>query len=159
MDQIDKNILNIIQTGFPIAARPYAVIGGQVGLSEDEAYDRIMRLKDEKIIRRIGATFDSRKLHFTSTLCACKCPPEKLEEVAAIVSSFPQVTHNYERNHAYNLWFTVIAESEEKLQAILDQVAERGGIDKVRSMPALHIIKIKVDFQFKDKKEKEGAKA
>lgn len=159
MDRIDKEILNIIQTDFPVAARPYAVIGERVGISEDEAFERIMRLKDEQIIRRIGATFDSRKLHFTSTLCALKCPPEKLEEVAAIVNGFPQVTHNYERNHAYNLWFTVIAESEEKLQAILDEISERGGVDKVRSMPASRIIKIKVDFKFKDKKEKEAAKA
>ncbi|MFQ5431171.1 MAG: AsnC family transcriptional regulator [Nitrospinota bacterium] len=159
MDQIDKDILNIIQTGFPIAARPYAVIGEKVGLSEDDTFDRIMRLKNENIIRRIGATFDSRKLHFTSTLCALKCPPEKLEDVAAIVSGFPQVTHNYQRNHAYNLWFTVIAESKEKLQAILDEISERGGVDKVRSMPASQIIKIKVDFKFKDKKETQGAKA
>ena len=159
MDQLDKDILNIIQTGFPIAARPYAEIGEKVGLSEDEAFERIMRLRDEKIIRRIGATFDSRKLHFTSTLCALKCPPEKLEAVAEIVSGFPQVTHNYERAHAYNLWFTVIAESEEKLQAILSEISERGGVDKVRSMPAKKLIKIKVDFKFKDKKEKEGAKA
>lgn len=159
MDQLDKDILNIIQTGFPITARPYAVIGEQVGLSEDEAFDRIMKLREKNVIRRIGATFDSRKLHFTSTLCALKCPPEKLEEVAKIVSSFPQVTHNYERAHAYNLWFTVIAESEERLQAILDEISERGGVDKVRSMPAKKIIKIKVDFKFKDKKEKAGAKA
>ena len=159
MDQLDKDILNIIQTDFPLAAHPYAVIGERVGLSEDEAYDRIMRLKDEKIIRRIGATFDSRKLHFTSTLCALKCPPEKLEAVAAIVGSFPQVTHNYERNHTYNLWFTVIAESQERLQAILDEISERGGVDKVRSMPAKKLIKIKVDFKFKDKKKTEGAKA
>ena len=159
MDQLDKDILNIIQTGFPIAARPYAEIGEKVGLSEDDAFERIMRLRDEKIIRRIGATFDSRKLHFTSTLCALKCPPEKLEEVAAIVSGFPQVTHNYERAHAYNLWFTVIAESQERLQAILDEISERGGVDKVRSMPATKLIKIKVDFKFKDKKETQGAKA
>ena len=159
MDQKDKEILNIIQTGFPIAARPYAEIGEKVGLSEDEAFERIMRLRDEKIIRRIGATFDSRKLHFTSTLCALKCPPEKLEAVAEIVSGFPQVTHNYERAHAYNLWFTVIAESEEKLQAILSEISERGGVDKVRSMPAKKLIKIKVDFKFKDKKETQGAKA
>ena len=159
MDQLDKDILNIIQTGFPIEARPYAIIGEKVGLSEDEAYDRIMKLKEEKIIRRIGATFDSRKLHFTSTLCALICPPEKLEAVAKIVSSFPQVTHNYERAHTYNLWFTVIAESQEKLQAILDEISEKGGVDKVRSMPAKKLIKIKVDFKFKDKKEKEGAKA
>ena len=159
MDEIDKKILNIIQTGFPIEANPYAIVGEQVGLSEDEAFKRIMKLKEDGVIRRIGATFDSRKLHFTSTLCALKCPPEKLEDVAKIVSSFPQVTHNYERAHAYNLWFTVIAESEERLQAILSEISERGGVDKVRSMPAKKLIKIKVDFKFKDKKEKEGAKA
>jgi DNA-binding Lrp family transcriptional regulator len=151
MDQLDRDILNIIQTDFPIAASPYADIGKQVGLSEDEAYDRVMRLKNENVIRRIGATFDSRKLHFTSTLCALKCPPEKMEKAVEVINSFPQVTHNYERNHPYNIWFTVIAESKERLQAILDEISERGEVDNVRSMPASKMIKIKVDFKFKDK--------
>lgn len=153
MDQIDRDILNIIQTGFPVDARPYAVIGEQVGLSEEEAYKRVTDMKEREVIRRIGATFDSRKLHFTSTLCAAKVPPERIEEVAAIVGTYPEVTHNYERKHLYNLWFTLIAESTERIEQILAEICEKAGVDEIRNMPAKKMFKIKVDFKFKEKNE------
>jgi len=152
MDQHDRDVLNVIQTGFPVEARPYAVIGEKVGLSEQEAYNRVMKMKEGNVIRRIGATFDSRKLHFTSTLCSAKVPAERLEEVAAIVSEYPEVTHNYERNHAYNLWFTLIAESGERIRQILGEIEGKTGIPPIRNMPAKIMFKIKVDFKFKDKK-------
>ncbi len=153
MDRQDRDILNLIQTGFPIAAQPYRVIGEKVGISEKEAFERVTKLKSADVIRRIGATFDSRKLHFKSTLCSAKVPAEKLEEVASIVSTYPEVTHNYERNHQYNLWFTVIAESAERIEEILAEVCEKGGIPEVRNMPATQMFKIKVNFKFKDKKD------
>jgi len=153
MDKHDKDILNVIQTGFPVDASPYAVIGEQVGLTEQETFDRVMRMKRENVIRRIGATFDSRKLHFTSTLCAVKVPPEKIERVVEVINSFPEVTHNYERNHEYNVWFTLIAESQERIRQILDEICEKGGVENVRSMPAKKLFKIKVDFKFKNNGE------
>ena len=153
MDQLDRDILNIIQTGFPMDPHPYAVIGEQVGLTEDETYDRVMKMKEEQVIRRIGATFDSRKLHFKSTLCATKVDKERIEEVAAIVSTYREVTHNYERNHEYNLWFTIIAENDDRLNQILDEIRDKGNVMRPRSMPAKKLFKIKVNFKFKDKKE------
>jgi DNA-binding Lrp family transcriptional regulator len=153
MEQIDRDILNIIQTGFPVDVHPYAVIGEKVGLSEEEAYKRVTGMKEREVIRRIGATFDSRKLSFTSTLCAAKVPQERIEEIAAIVGTYPEVTHNYERKHIYNLWFTLIAESTERIEQILAEICEKAGIDEIRNMPAIKMFKIKVDFKFKEKKE------
>ena len=153
MDQKDKEILNFIQTGFPVDEHPYAVIGKEVGLSEEEAYDRVTKMKENQVIRRIGATFDSRKLHFTSTLCAAKVPPERIDEIAEIVSVYPEVTHNYERNHPYNIWFTLIAESTDRIEQILSEIKEKANIPEIRNMPAKHMFKIKVDFKFKDGRE------
>jgi len=153
MEQLDRDILNIIQTGFPVDAHPYAVIGKQVGLSEEETYKRVTDMKEREVIRRIGATFDSRKLHYTSTLCAAKVPQERIEEIAAIVGVYPEVTHNYERKHVYNLWFTLIAESTDRIEQILSEICEKAGLDEIRNMPAIKMFKIKVDFKFKDKKE------
>lgn len=160
MDDIDKDILNKIQTSFPVSARPYEDLGKEVGISEQEAYDRVMNLYNTKIIRRMGASFDSRRLGFTSTLCAMKVPEERITEVARIVNRHPGVTHNYKRNHEYNMWFTVISQSREKLLSILAQIGKESGITLIREMPAKQFFKIRVDFQFKkDGEENESKKA
>lgn len=162
MDDIDKEILNRIQTSFPVAARPYQELGQQVGITEQEAYDRVMNLYNTKIIRRMGASFDSRKLGFTSTLCAMKIPEEKLTETVRIINKHVGVTHNYKRNHDYNVWFTVISPSREKLLSILQGIEEESGISPIREMPAKQFFKIKVDFQFKkgeDEKEEKKVEA
>ncbi len=148
MDKIDKDILNIIQSGFPVSARPYAVIGDRVGITEEEAYGRVMNLKENGVIRRIGATFDSRKLHFTSTLCTVSAPEEKIDDVAGVISSFSEVTHNYQRNHKYNVWFTLIAESQKRIEEILGEITQKTGVNGIRNMPAGERFKIKVDFKF-----------
>ncbi|MBI3794568.1 MAG: Lrp/AsnC family transcriptional regulator [Nitrospinae bacterium] len=150
MDSVDRAVLNVIQTGFPVASRPYAVIGEKTGLTEEEAFSRIQNLKKGGIIRRIGASYDSRGLHFSSTLCSAKVPPEKIEAVVKAINKYHEVTHNYERNHAYNIWFTLIAESKERIQQILDEICGETGISVIRNMPAIKKFKIKVDFKFKD---------
>lgn len=151
MDSVDKKILNIIQTAFPVAPRPYEDIGAQIGVSEQEAFDRVTKLYEEKVIRRIGASYDSKQLHFTSTLCSLKAPEDKIEEVAKIISEYPEVTHNYQRNHEYNVWFTIIAESQERIEQILSEISQKSGLNGIRNMPASIKFKIKVDFNFKDK--------
>lgn len=151
MDEIDKKILNIIQTGFPVSHAPYAEIGEKVGLGEEEAFERVKNLFDSGIIRRIGASFDSRGLGWTSTLCAMSVPPEKIEEVAGIVSEYHGVTHNYERDHKYNLWFTLIAPDVETVEETLREIEARSGYGPVRNMPMKKKFKIKVDFKFKEK--------
>lgn len=151
MDDIDKKILNIIQTRFPIAATPYALIGAEAGITEDEAFNRVKNLYDTGIIRRLGASFDSRGLGWTSTLCAMSVPKDKIEQVAAVVGRYPGVTHNYERNHEFNLWFTLIAPELADVDRILREIERDSGYGPVRDMPMIKKFKIKVDFKFKEK--------
>jgi siroheme decarboxylase len=147
MDELDRKILNSIQSDFPIAVRPYEELGKQLDLSEGEVFLRIKRLKEEGVIRRIGGNFHSGKLDFTSTLCAAKVPDEKLKPFVEVVNRYPGVTHNYLRNHEYNVWFTFIAPSMGAIETALEEISEITGVKEVHSLPALRMFKIKVDFQ------------
>jgi len=145
LDDLDKAILNEIQSHFPIVSRPYGEMGRRVGVSEKEVLARVQAMVDAGVIRRIGANFTSRKLGYTSTLCAASVPPEQVERFAATVNHYPGVTHNYLRRHRFNVWFTLIAESPERLEEILGEISRVTGI-QVLSLPAHEIFKIKVDF-------------
>jgi DNA-binding Lrp family transcriptional regulator len=83
-------------------------------------------------------------------------PPERIEEIARVISEYPEVTHNYERNHAYNIWFTVIAESKERIERILEEISAKTGVKGIRNMPATKKFKVKVDFKFKENGQEEG---
>jgi DNA-binding Lrp family transcriptional regulator len=98
------------------------------------------------IIRRIGAVFDTRRLGFASTLIAMQVPTERVDEVAGIVSSYSGVSHNYLRGADYNLWFTLYAESEQDLAAIIEEIKHRTGIEDVLNLPALKVHKIRVEI-------------
>ena len=145
LDDLDKAILNEIQSHFPLISRPYAEVAGRVGASEDEVLRRVKAMYDLGVIRRIGANFTSRKLGYTSTLCAAGVPPEQLERFVETVNRYPGVTHNYLRRHRYNVWFTLIAESTARLEQILEEISRSTGVE-VLSLPAQEIFKIKVDF-------------
>ncbi len=146
MDEIDKKILDIIQTGFPLESRPYEVVGRMLRLTETEVLAKVRVLKEKGIIRRIGATFDSRKLGFHSTLCAARVPEDKLERFTTMVNELPGVTHNYLRDDDYNVWFTLIGLGEEAVHEILRKITARTGIE-VLNLPAEKVYKIKVDFK------------
>jgi DNA-binding Lrp family transcriptional regulator len=147
MDEVDRKILNAIQSDFPIAARPYRELGKSINLSEEEVFERVKGLKKEGVIRRIGGNFHSRRLNFTSTLCAAKVPEERIRRFVEVVNSYPGVTHNYLRNHEYNVWFTFIAPSTEVIENSLDKISEITGVKEVYSLPAVRVFKIKVDFE------------
>jgi DNA-binding Lrp family transcriptional regulator len=147
MDEIDKRILNTIQSDFPITPRPYRDLGKRLNLSEAEVIERIRRLKEGGIIRRIGGNFHSRSLNFTSTLCAAKVPEEKIDYFVEVVNRYPGVTHNYLRNHAYNVWFTFIAEDMVDIDKALSEISEETGVPEVLNLPAVKMFKIKVDFE------------
>jgi DNA-binding Lrp family transcriptional regulator len=147
MDNTDKEILNLIQSGFPITQRPYLEIGKQVGSSEAEVLDRIRQLKAEGIIRRIGGNFDSRKLGFASTLCAAKVPEHKIDRFVKVVNDYPGVTHNYLRDHEYNIWFTFIAPDMAAIDHALNTISEMTGVQDILNLPAIKMFKIKVDFE------------
>ncbi len=146
LDRLDKAILNEIQSHFPIDSRPYAEVGRRVGASEKEVIRRVKNMTEAGVIRRIGANFTSRKLGYTSTLCAAQVPEELLTRFAQVVNRYPEVTHNYLRRHRYNVWFTLIAESTERLDQILADISQTSGVEEILSLPAREVFKIKVDF-------------
>ncbi len=146
MDDTDKAILNRIQSDFPITSRPYQSIGEDLELSESEVMDRLVRLKDMGIIRRIGGNFVPGKLGFVSTLCAAHVPEEKIEQFAQIVNQFAGVTHNYQRDNRYNVWFTFIAPSREKISECLDLISRQTGIEEIIDLPATKVFKIRAQF-------------
>jgi DNA-binding Lrp family transcriptional regulator len=147
MDESDKRILNEIQSDFPLTSRPYLEVARRLGLSEDDVIARVGRLKEEGIIRRIGGNFHSSRLSYTSTLCAARVPQEKTERFVEAVNRYPGVTHNYLRNHAYNVWFTFIAEDMETIRRALREIASETGVAEIINLPATRTFKIKVDFE------------
>ncbi|HRT27074.1 MAG TPA: AsnC family transcriptional regulator [Syntrophales bacterium] len=147
MDGVDRKILNLIQKEFPVTAEPFKEIGASVGVSEDEALERVRRLREEGIIRRIGAVFDPGKLGFVSALCAARVPEEKIRSFVETVNVLPGVTHNYRRNHEYNVWFTVIAPSEESLEESLAGIKENSGVVDILTMRAVRTFKVDASFE------------
>jgi len=148
LDYLDRQLLNIIQVDFPIASRPYQILGERLGISESEVLERVHRLFETGIIRKIGPSFDTRRLGHVSILVAARVPEERVDEVAHIISSYPQVTHNYGRESEYNLWFTLICRDEGEMNDILESIKSRTGISEMHMLPAERTFKIKVEFEF-----------
>jgi DNA-binding Lrp family transcriptional regulator len=146
MDEADRAIVNAIQSAFPITVRPYRELAQQLELSESDVLERVRRLKEQGIIRRIGGNFDSSRLNFTSTLCAAKVPEESLDRFVDVVNQYSGVTHNYLRNHAYNVWFTFIAPSMGDIEDALQEISRKTGVEDICNLPAVRMFKIKVDF-------------
>jgi DNA-binding Lrp family transcriptional regulator len=147
VDEIDRGILNEIQSDFPIVVRPFEEIGKRFGLEEEEVIRRIGALKKEGVVRRIGGNFNSRRLDFASTLCAARVPEDKVEQFVSVVNGYPGVTHNYRRIGPYNVWFTLIARDKDLITEILSEIASRTGVKDILDLPALKTFKIKVDFE------------
>ncbi len=146
MDDLDRRIIGLIQDDFPLESRPYAVIGERVGCSEEEAFRRVIAMKKAGVIRRVGGHFDSRKLGYVTTLVGMKVPEKDVDRLAALINSYPQVTHNYEREGQVNLWFTLVAESRREIERILDQIKAQAPDAEVFDLPAKRIFKLKVHF-------------
>ncbi len=145
MDVLDRRILDVIQSGFPLEARPYAAIGQSVGLTEAETLARVRALRRKGVIRRIGANFQSKKIGWKSTLCAARAPEDALEAFVSEVNKHPGVTHNYLREHDFNVWFTFIGPDRETIREALDAVTKATGVP-ILNLPAVKLFKIKVDF-------------
>lgn len=146
MDKIDKKILNILQKEFPLAQRPYQIVADSCKITEDEALNRIRKMKNSGVIRRIGAVFDGKKLGRASTLCAARVPEEKMDAFVRIVNAQKGVTHNYRRDHDYNIWFTATAADARKLQELLDDIKEKTGVEDILDMQAVRTFKINATF-------------
>lgn len=148
MDNTDRRLLNIIQTEFPIDAHPYRILGDQLGITEEEALGRTRELNESGIVRKIGPVFETGRLGHASALVAAKVPPERLEEVGRIVSSFDQVTHNYGRDFEYNLWFTLVCEDESAIESALEKIKTETGVWDMHLLPAEKLFKIRAVFKF-----------
>jgi len=147
LNDTDRKLLNVVQKDFPICENPFQVIGQKVSLSEAEVIERLQNLKELGIIRRIGGVFDSKKLGYKSCLIAVRVTPEKLDEVAAFINRFPGVTHNYQRTHQFNLWFTLTSGSEEKFNEIIDLIKHKPGVEQLELLPAIRMFQTEVTFK------------
>lgn len=146
IDEIDKKILNIIQDEFPLTVRPFKVVAEGLNINEEEVLKRVSQMKDTGIIKKIRATFNPEKLGYKSTLVALKVPEEKLKEVVKVINKLKGVTHNYRRNHKYNLWFTLIAENNNKIRDVLDDLKQKIKINDMIRLDSLKTFKLKFKF-------------
>jgi DNA-binding Lrp family transcriptional regulator len=149
LDELDKKLLNLMQGSFPLAPRPYEHVAGLAGVPEDEVMRRVQRLLDERIIRQVTPIFDTRVLGYSSMLVAAKIDPENPHRAAKIVNSHPGVSHNYLRNHDFNMWFTIATEPDSKLglQGTLEMLQDLTGAESVRQLPTLKLFKIRMDLE------------
>lgn len=153
LNHLDKLILNAIQSGFPVEARPYRALAEKLSenglsLSETDVWQRVKALRDNGFIRRLGAIFNAGTIGYRSTLCAAKVPDDKLEKFGALVNQASQVTHNYLRSDDLNVWFTFSSNRAEALDEFLTKLKIESGVDEIHVLEAEQLFKIKVDFKF-----------
>jgi DNA-binding Lrp family transcriptional regulator len=149
LDDADKRLLNLMQGSFALTTRPFAHVAGLAGVTEAEVMARVQQLLDKRIIREITPIFDTRALGYQSMLVAAKVDAEHPHRAAKVINSHPGVTHNYLRNHDFNLWFTLAVEPGSKLgmQGTLDALAAETGAESIRQLPTLKLFKIRMDLE------------
>ena len=153
MDLLDRKLLNIIQSGFPLVDEPYRNIGDQLGIGESEVLRRLDQLRTNNVVRQISAIFDTRRLGYKTTLVAMAHPPDKLHEAALKINEHPGVSHNYAREGSfYNLWFTMAVAPDESLEAAVNHMARSTGSLGHRLMPTIRFFKIGVNFDMVNRK-------
>ena len=149
LDDLDKRLLNLMQGRFPIAPRPYQHVAAEAGIEEVQAIERVQRLLDERIIRQVTPIFDTRALGYSSMLVAAKVDPENPWRAANIINEHPGVSHNYLRNHEFNIWFTIATEPDSPLglERTLEVLADIAGAESIRQLPTLKLFKIRMDLE------------
>jgi siroheme decarboxylase len=149
LDDLDKRLLNLMQGSFPIEPKPYAHVASEAGISETEVLARIQRLLDERIIRQVTPIFDTRALGYSSMLVAAKVDPENPWRAATVINEHPGVSHNYLRNHDFNIWFTIATEPDSPLglAGSLEVLGELAGAESIRQLPTLKLFKIRMDLE------------
>ena len=145
MDETDRRIVNALQEGFPLAERPFAVAAGELGLDEGELLARVRRLREEGWLTRFGPMFDADRLGGATALAAMAVPAEDFERVAALVNAYPEVAHNYERQHALNMWFVIASERPEQIDAVVAAIERESGL-RVYAMPKEHEFFVEARF-------------
>ncbi|MDO8682093.1 MAG: AsnC family transcriptional regulator [Armatimonadota bacterium] len=150
LDNIDKALLNILQTEFPLEPQPFKAIARRLKLEPAQVISRVSKLKENHILRQISAIFDSRALGYSSALVAMKVEPERRDEAANIINLHPGVSHNYARNHTYNLWFTLTVPPGQSLKAEADNLQAQTQAESVMILPTIRLFKIGVAFDMMD---------
>jgi DNA-binding Lrp family transcriptional regulator len=144
----DAVLLGVLQEAVPFMERPFADLGNHCGLTEEETLVRVKALKEAKVIRQISAIFDTRSLGYASSLVAAKIAPERLEAAVAVINSHPGVSHNYLRNHEFNLWYTLAVPPTSRLglEGTVALLHNLSGAESTRLLPTLRLFKIGVRF-------------
>jgi len=154
MDNLDREILNEIQWTFPLVSRPFDAIAEKFGTDPDTVKDRLKALKKSGILRQLSAIFDTRRLGYKSSLVAVQVEPEHLDAVAEQVNRHPGVSHNYERDHEFNMWFTLAVPPDADLKQEMDRFKNIHGINKIRLLPTIKLFKIGVKLDMVGKNDK-----
>jgi DNA-binding Lrp family transcriptional regulator len=144
LDETTARVLNELQDHFPLVERPYATVGARLGLTEDETLGRLREARAAGVVRQVCAIFDTRALGYSSALVAARVPAERLDHAAAVVNAHPGVSHNYRRNHDFNMWYTVAMPPGHDLGAVIDRLEVLSGAESMRQMPTLRLFKIGV---------------
>jgi siroheme decarboxylase len=149
LDDLDRKLLNLMQGSFPLAPRPFAAVADAAEVAESEVLTRVQRLLDERIIRQVTPIYDTRALGYGSMLVAAKVGAENPWQAAKIVNSHPGVSHNYLRNHDFNMWFTLAVEPDSRLglDGTLDVLQRLTGAESIRQLPTLKLFKIRMDLE------------
>jgi DNA-binding Lrp family transcriptional regulator len=149
LDELDRRLLNLMQGSFPLEPRPYAAVAREAEIPEEQVLERVRRLLGERIIRQVTPIYDTRALGYSSMLVAAKVDPEHPWRAAKIVNSHPGVSHNYLRNHDFNMWFTLATEPDSPLglEGTLEVLQRLTGAESIRQLPTLKLFKIRMDLE------------
>ena len=148
MDDLDRRILDALQHDFPLSERPFDILAQRLGVDPDLLWRRVESMRKSDVIRRLGASLDSRKLGYCSTLAAVRVPSDLVDRAAEAVGRQPEVTHSYLRDHEFNIWFTIIAPDEEKIDTILREIRAELSLDPsdVLNLPMKRLFKLDARF-------------
>ncbi len=149
MDELDQRILDALQYDFPLNERPFDLLAAGLGIDVAELWARVERMRHDGTIRRLGASLNSRKLGFSSTLAAVSVEPDRVDRAAEVVGRYDEVTHSYLRDHRFNIWFTVIARDAEKIEAILEEIRAALSLPSsaVLNLPMKRVFKLDARFK------------
>lgn len=146
MDEKDREIIQMLQSDYPLNSEPYKVMGDKLWMDEVSVISRIARMIQSGTIRHLGPFFDSRKLGYTGCLAAASVAEADIDRVAEVINSYNEITHNYLRGGSPNMWFTIIAISEKRRDEILAAIKKRAGLEEIMIFPSRKLFKVKVDL-------------
>lgn len=136
MDELDRKIINILQVGFPLTEQPYLDVATELGIEEKDLLTRLSNLLEDKTLTRFGPMYDAQKLGGAFSLVAIQVPEDDFEKVTEVVNSYPEVAHNYHRDHEFNMWYVLATETPQQIDEVNRDIEQRTGL-KVFNMPKL----------------------